>query len=126
MNYNVVLAFDKEWTIEAITELPEGVQPQISIEELIACERIVRNDKKVQELAKAVGTCVLVLHMSFCAEIDDRQVLKRIRSTVMVGLSDTTNGSRRREESSKRWCLLDSASMRIYTHIPWSVSIPKS
>ena len=59
VNYNVVLVFNdnKEWTIEAITELPEGVQPQISIEELIACERIVRNDKKVQELAKAVGTC---------------------------------------------------------------------
>lgn len=36
-------------------KLPEGVQPQISVDELILCETIVRADPKVRELAKAVG-----------------------------------------------------------------------
>ncbi|PFH44599.1 hypothetical protein AMATHDRAFT_11405, partial [Amanita thiersii Skay4041] len=54
--YNVVLELDKgTWSIQKLTLLPEGVQPQITVEELIECEDIVRNDKTVQKLAAEVG-----------------------------------------------------------------------
>lgn len=54
--YNVILAFnDREWEVESIDQLPEGTQPQITVEELTMCEVIVRNDPKVQALAKQVG-----------------------------------------------------------------------
>jgi hypothetical protein len=38
-----------------LTRLPEGTQPQLSPEELIACEEIVRKDPRVQQLARDVG-----------------------------------------------------------------------
>ena len=43
------------WTLDKLDLLPEGVQPQITIDELIACENTVRNDPTVQKLAKEVG-----------------------------------------------------------------------
>jgi primary-amine oxidase len=48
------------WNVESLVKLPEGTQPQISPGELLACEEIVRNDERVQELAKQVGgwTCL--------------------------------------------------------------------
>lgn len=57
--YNAILSLQSEakWSVDTIEQLPEGVQPQISVEELIACEKIVKADKKVQELAKEVGRC---------------------------------------------------------------------
>ncbi|KAI0029007.1 peroxisomal copper amine oxidase [Vararia minispora EC-137] len=57
-SYNTIVALDaatEKWSVETITKLPEGQQPQISPEELIACEEIVRNDPHVQALAKEVG-----------------------------------------------------------------------
>ncbi|KAJ3782694.1 copper amine oxidase [Lentinula aff. detonsa] len=56
-SYNVILSLDSEgkWTVNTFDKLPDGVQPQISVEELIACEKTVKADKTVQELAKAVG-----------------------------------------------------------------------
>lgn len=58
--YNVILSLHAEgkWSVDTIEQLPEGVQPQISVEELIACEKVVKADKKIQELAKEVGPCV--------------------------------------------------------------------
>ncbi|KIO07028.1 hypothetical protein M404DRAFT_14957 [Pisolithus tinctorius Marx 270] len=54
--YNTVVAFDdEEWKVESLQRLPEGAQPQITVEELIHCEVVVRNDPKVQALAKQVG-----------------------------------------------------------------------
>ncbi|KAE9395556.1 peroxisomal copper amine oxidase [Gymnopus androsaceus JB14] len=55
--YNVILSLHAEgkWSVDTIEQLPEGVQPQISVEELIACEKVVKADKKIQELAKEVG-----------------------------------------------------------------------
>ena len=41
--------------MESIDQVPEGSEPQITPEELIMCEVIVRNDPKVQALAKQVG-----------------------------------------------------------------------
>lgn len=46
------------WVLDKLDLLPEGVQPQITVDELIACEDIVRNDPTVQKLAKEVGTYV--------------------------------------------------------------------
>jgi len=56
--YNTIVALDSAkgtWSVESILKLPEGTQPQISPEELIACEAIVKNDPGVQALAKQVG-----------------------------------------------------------------------
>jgi len=54
--YNAVIAFkDPKWTIETFEKLPEGTQPQISVQELIRCEEIVKKDPTVQKLAKDVG-----------------------------------------------------------------------
>ena len=47
-----------DWTVATLEKLPEGVQPQISVEELIDAEVVVKSDKRVQELAKAVGAYV--------------------------------------------------------------------
>ncbi|KAG7090033.1 hypothetical protein E1B28_011653 [Marasmius oreades] len=54
--YNVIAALKGDkWQVETFEPLPEGSQPQISPEELIEAEVIVRENKRVQELAKAVG-----------------------------------------------------------------------
>jgi primary-amine oxidase len=55
-SYNVVVAFkDQKWEVEALDKLPEGAEPQISVEELNQCEEIVQRDPTVQKLAKDVG-----------------------------------------------------------------------
>ena len=54
--YNIVLALkDGDWTVETLDKLSEGVQPQISVEELLLCEDIIRADERVRKLAKDVG-----------------------------------------------------------------------
>lgn len=56
--YNAIVTLngaEGSWNIESLLKLPEGTQPQISPGELIACEDIVKNDARVQELAKEVG-----------------------------------------------------------------------
>lgn len=40
---------------ESIDKLPEGTQPQISVEELAECEHIVRQDEGVRALAAEIG-----------------------------------------------------------------------
>jgi primary-amine oxidase len=52
-----VIAFkDAKWTVETFEKLPEGTQPQISVEELILCEAVVKKDPTVQKLAADVGS----------------------------------------------------------------------
>lgn len=54
--YDAVLAFiDGAWVTETLTKLPEGTQPQISVDELLAAEATVRNDMRVQKLAAEQG-----------------------------------------------------------------------
>ncbi|KAK0481341.1 copper amine oxidase [Armillaria novae-zelandiae] len=54
--YNVILALDGgKWNVESLDKLPEGTQPQISVQELVACETIVKSDARVQQLAREVG-----------------------------------------------------------------------
>ncbi len=55
--YNAVLVLAKEnkWIVERITQLADNQHPQISVEELLAAETVVKNDATVQQLAKEVG-----------------------------------------------------------------------
>lgn len=54
--YNAILSLkDAQWELDTLEKLPEGVQPQISVEELLLCEKIIREDKRVQKLAADVG-----------------------------------------------------------------------
>ncbi|KAF8131567.1 copper amine oxidase [Boletus edulis] len=53
---SAVLAFKAgEWEVESLDQVPEGSEPQITPEELAMADVIVRNDPKVQALAKQVG-----------------------------------------------------------------------
>ncbi|TDL20438.1 peroxisomal copper amine oxidase [Rickenella mellea] len=61
--HNVNLTFKgSEWIIDTIEQLPEGTQPQISVEELIAAEQAIRDDPRVQALAKDVGILPEQIH----------------------------------------------------------------
>lgn len=54
--YNAIVVLqDDEWKVELIEPIPEGTKPQITIEELIRCEEVIKNDARVQALAKEVG-----------------------------------------------------------------------
>ncbi|KDR85777.1 hypothetical protein GALMADRAFT_386616 [Galerina marginata CBS 339.88] len=55
--YNVVLSLNEnsKWELDTLTLLPEEFHPQISVEELIACEVVVKNNPTIQKLAKDVG-----------------------------------------------------------------------
>lgn len=48
----------QDWVVDTLEKLPEGVQPQISVEELLLCEEIIRADERVIKLAGEVGTCL--------------------------------------------------------------------
>jgi primary-amine oxidase len=52
------------WTLDTFDLLEEGIQPQISIEELVNCDKVVRNDPRVQQFAKDVGE--LAVHKYIC------------------------------------------------------------
>ena len=54
-NATLILNPNGEWEMESLTLLPEEYHPQISPEELIACEEVVKNHPQVQKLAKDVG-----------------------------------------------------------------------
>ena len=60
--YNATLTLkDSAWKVDVIEKLPVGTQPQISVEELVQAEEAIRNDPKVQELAKAVGKFLKII-----------------------------------------------------------------
>ncbi|KZT38380.1 peroxisomal copper amine oxidase [Sistotremastrum suecicum HHB10207 ss-3] len=50
------------WTVDSLEKLPVGVQPQITVQELILAEETIRKDPKVIELAAAVGVTPEQLH----------------------------------------------------------------
>lgn len=55
-SYNTILALkDGAWEVISLDKLPDGVQAQISVEELLMCEDIIRKDERVIKLAKDVG-----------------------------------------------------------------------
>ncbi|KAJ7864469.1 copper amine oxidase [Mycena olivaceomarginata] len=45
---------DVGWTLDTFDLLEEGIQPQISIEELVNCDKVVRNDPRVQQFARTL------------------------------------------------------------------------
>ncbi|KAJ7188863.1 copper amine oxidase [Mycena filopes] len=62
-SYNAILSLQEVgWTLDTFDLLEEGLQPQISVEELVNCERVVRNDPLVQQLAKDVGITPEQIH----------------------------------------------------------------
>lgn len=57
-SYNTLLSLKEgQWEVDTVEKLPEGVQPQITVEELLLCEKVIREDKVVQKLAADVGKC---------------------------------------------------------------------
>ncbi|KAF9567748.1 peroxisomal copper amine oxidase [Agrocybe pediades] len=56
-SYNVTLTLNKGgiWELDVLTLLPEEFHPQISVEELIMCEVVVKNNPTIQKLAAEVG-----------------------------------------------------------------------
>ncbi|KAF8910178.1 peroxisomal copper amine oxidase [Gymnopilus junonius] len=54
--FNVILTLkeDGKWEVESLTRLAEEFHPQISPEELLACEVVVRNNPTIQKLAADV------------------------------------------------------------------------
>ncbi|KAH9847764.1 peroxisomal copper amine oxidase [Lenzites betulinus] len=61
--YNsIVTLHGQDWVVDVVDKLPEGVQPQISVEELLLCEEIIRADERVIKLAADVGVKPEQLH----------------------------------------------------------------
>jgi hypothetical protein len=87
--YNAIVTFhgaEGSWNIESLLKLPEGTQPQISPGELLACEAIVKNDARVQALAKEVGELTLPnLMLGLVAHSLVLQASSRIRFSLMGG-----------------------------------------
>lgn len=75
--YDAVVAFiDGSWVTETLTKLPEGTQPQISVDELLAAETTVRNDPRVQKLAAEQG---LSHRPASCFSVDESTFLQGLK-----------------------------------------------
>ena len=87
--YNAIVAFhgaEGSWNVESLLKLPEGTQPQITPGELLACETIVKNDMRVQGLAKEVGELTLPnLILGLVTHFLVLQALSHIRFSLMGG-----------------------------------------
>jgi primary-amine oxidase len=60
--YNAILSFkDGSWSVDSLDLLSESEHPQISVEELVDAELVVRNNERVQQLAKEVGEYLRML-----------------------------------------------------------------
>ncbi|KAG6852799.1 hypothetical protein C0991_009102 [Blastosporella zonata] len=63
-SYNAILSYrDSKWSIDTLEKLPQELHSQISVEELIDAEKVVRNSPLVQKLAADVGVAP---HQIFC------------------------------------------------------------
>lgn len=61
--YNAnLLCKENEWIVEEVTKLSAIVHPQITVEELIACEDALRANKRVLELIAEIGITPEQLH----------------------------------------------------------------
>ncbi|KAG5642009.1 hypothetical protein DXG03_003781 [Asterophora parasitica] len=55
-SYNAILSYrDSKWSVDALEELAAELHSQISVEELVDCETVVKNNALVQKLAADVG-----------------------------------------------------------------------
>ena len=56
MAYNAIVSLHgQDWVVDTLDKLPNGVQPQISVEDLQSCEEIIKRDERVIKLAAEVG-----------------------------------------------------------------------
>ncbi|XP_006453965.1 hypothetical protein AGABI2DRAFT_196562 [Agaricus bisporus var. bisporus H97] len=54
--YNFIVAFrNGQWEVEKMTELPQGTHPQITVQELISCEQVVKSSPLVHKVAAEIG-----------------------------------------------------------------------
>ncbi|EIW52569.1 peroxisomal copper amine oxidase [Trametes versicolor FP-101664 SS1] len=84
--YNIVVSLHgQDWTVDSLDKLPEDVQPQISVEELLMCEEIIRADERVIKLAAEVGVTPDQLHADgWAIGFDERfPSNKRIQQALM-------------------------------------------
>ena len=97
--YNAILFLrDGEWIVESLDKLPEGTQPQISVEELIACEEIIRKDETVRKLASDVGEHFPAVLSDLLCHVDRRPsrtaacrwLVDRIRRSISTFETHTT------------------------------------
>lgn len=55
-SYNTVLSYrGSKWEVDTFEKVPEAQHPQITPEEVLVAEKVVRNDPVVQKLAAEVG-----------------------------------------------------------------------
>ncbi|KAI0738234.1 peroxisomal copper amine oxidase [Daedaleopsis nitida] len=73
-SYNAIVALHgQDWVVDSLDKLPVGVQPQISVEELLRCEEIIRADERVIKYAAEVGIKPEQLHADgWAIGYDDR------------------------------------------------------
>ncbi|KAH0591411.1 hypothetical protein H2248_001488 [Termitomyces sp. 'cryptogamus'] len=63
-SYNTILSYrDSKWQVDTFEKLPESQHPQITPEEVLVAENVVRNDPAIQKLAADVG---IAPHQIFC------------------------------------------------------------
>ncbi|TBU23317.1 peroxisomal copper amine oxidase [Dichomitus squalens] len=61
--YNTIVSLSgQDWVVDTLEKLPNGVQPQISVEELLLCEEVIQKDERVIKLAAEVGVKPEQLH----------------------------------------------------------------
>jgi primary-amine oxidase len=61
--FNVLLdLMDHRWTIRTFSQLPDGVEPQITPEELNQADEAVRKDATIIKLAAEVGVTASQIH----------------------------------------------------------------
>lgn len=84
--FNVLLDFeDNNWTVRTFIQLPEGVQPQITPEELNRADEAVRKDPNVIKFAAEVGvTASQIRADGWSIGYDDRFEKKRRLQQCMV------------------------------------------
>lgn len=121
--YNAIVSLHgQDWAVDTLEKLPNGVQPQISVEDLALCEEIIKRDERVIKLAAEVGPYILTCNTTSRFGVltrRPRQVSSQTSFSLMVGRSDTTPASPRANASSKLSCSRDLTAMRICTRTPW-------
>ncbi|KAG6887954.1 hypothetical protein C0992_010057 [Termitomyces sp. T32_za158] len=63
-SYNAILSYrGLKWRVDTFEKVPDAQHPQITLEESLVAEKVVRNDPVVQKLAAEVG---IAPHQIFC------------------------------------------------------------
>lgn len=120
-NANLLLQA-KAWVVEEVVKLPESVHPQITVEELIACEDALRADKRVVELIAAIGEHAFVSRTAV-SSCESSQESRLSSFTLTAGVLATTNVSRSPGAFSSVSCLLVWTRMRTSMLTRWTCAL---